>query len=204
MASPDAAPGDADSAADSRRTAILRAVWEVVATRGIAGVSVRAVATAAAVSPGLVQHHFPTKQALVRAGARHMIDAAAAVHRDTHADRAPEQELRALLVHALPRAQESRAGTAAFYSFIAAGVADPQIAAILAEAQEGVCVEVARLVGLLGPAEADPADTARRLLALSDGLTQAVFLGHLPAAQAEDLVDAELARLTRADPANIA
>ena len=83
-------------------------------------------------------------------------------------------------------------------------MADPQIAAILAEAQEGVCVEVARLVGLLGPAEADPADTARRLLALSDGLTQAVFLGHLPAAQAEDLVDAELARLTRADPANIA
>ncbi|MGL5817052.1 MAG: TetR/AcrR family transcriptional regulator, partial [Phycicoccus sp.] len=46
---------------------IVDAVIDLVAERGMEGVSVRAVAGRAGVSIGAVQHHFPTKEAMLLA-----------------------------------------------------------------------------------------------------------------------------------------
>lgn len=56
------APSDLTSAARIRDAAL-----EAFSARGVAGTSIRDVAKAAAVSPGLVQHHFRSKAGLRRA-----------------------------------------------------------------------------------------------------------------------------------------
>jgi AcrR family transcriptional regulator len=48
------------------RTRIREAALRLLAGRGLAGTSIRDVAKAAGVSPGLVQHHFHTKEGLKR------------------------------------------------------------------------------------------------------------------------------------------
>ncbi|PPF22307.1 TetR/AcrR family transcriptional regulator, partial [Rathayibacter sp. AY1A7] len=47
------------------RSDILSAVVAVLSTRGAEHLSIRTVAAEAGVSVGAVQHHFPTKQALL-------------------------------------------------------------------------------------------------------------------------------------------
>lgn len=49
----------------SNRVGILAAVVSVLSTRGSDALSIRTVAAAAGVSVGAVQHHFPTKEALI-------------------------------------------------------------------------------------------------------------------------------------------
>lgn len=170
---------------EDRRTGILHAVWAVIARMGIAGVSIRSVAAEAGVSAGRVQHHFPTKGALVRASVAEMIDSAESAHVEEVAGADPETELWHVLAHALPDEAASRAGTSVFYSYVAAAVADPEIARLLAEAKDGVEDEVARLLAACGVETADPAADARALLAVADGLTLRVFVGGLSAADAK-------------------
>ncbi|MHB8467224.1 MAG: TetR/AcrR family transcriptional regulator [Acidimicrobiales bacterium] len=58
---------------------IRNAALELFAERGASATSVRDIARAAAVSPGLVQHYFPTKDALRRAVDDHVLRIAADV-----------------------------------------------------------------------------------------------------------------------------
>ncbi|MFL0412861.1 TetR family transcriptional regulator C-terminal domain-containing protein [uncultured Sphingomonas sp.] len=51
--------------ADSRRTSLIEATARVLAERGTAGASVRAIAAEAGVSPGLVTHHFASVDTLI-------------------------------------------------------------------------------------------------------------------------------------------
>ncbi|MFC8799791.1 TetR/AcrR family transcriptional regulator [Promicromonospora sp. NPDC057138] len=50
---------------EARRREVSEAVWQVMATRGFAGLTLRAVATELGATTGLLTHYFPTKQALV-------------------------------------------------------------------------------------------------------------------------------------------
>lgn len=181
---------------DSKRTAILLAVLRVVAARGIGAVSIRSVAAEAGVSVGRVQHYFASKRDLIRATVAFMISAAEARHFDVEQARSPEDELWALLGHGIPLAADSPVGTSVFYSFVAASVADPEIAGTLAEAKAGAESLAARLLSELNPHLADPPETARRLIALSDGLTLQVLIGHLTAAQARESLRAALVTTT--------
>jgi AcrR family transcriptional regulator len=67
---PDAPQRDGDLTAYAR---IRNAALEGFATRGVSPTSIRDVATAAGVSPGLVQHHFGTKDGLRRAVNGHVV-----------------------------------------------------------------------------------------------------------------------------------
>lgn len=49
------------------RARIRHAAFELIATRGVRAATVRAIATEAAVSPGLVLHHYGSKQGVVEA-----------------------------------------------------------------------------------------------------------------------------------------
>ncbi len=51
---------------DARRAQLTAVLLDVVDERGLEGASIRALATAAGVSIGAVQHYFPTKDALLR------------------------------------------------------------------------------------------------------------------------------------------
>ncbi|WP_316781618.1 TetR/AcrR family transcriptional regulator [Streptomyces sasae] len=50
---------------EARRRDVSAAVWQVMATRGFAGLTLRAVAAELGATTGLLTHYFPTKHALV-------------------------------------------------------------------------------------------------------------------------------------------
>lgn len=50
---------------EGRRRDVSAAVWQVMASRGFAGLTLRAVAAELGATTGLLTHYFPTKQALV-------------------------------------------------------------------------------------------------------------------------------------------
>lgn len=157
-----------------RRAAILTAVWELIAERGIADVSFRNVAQRGGVSPGLVQHYFGSKEHLVRASAEAMIENAARWHFSE--DMSPRVALRRVLTHEIPTNVAMRRGVAAWYGYVAASFSDATLAEVLANAKRGQQDETARLIAQLRP-DADASELARRLIAISDGLTIRV-LGH--------------------------
>lgn len=50
---------------EARRRDVSAAVWQIMATRGFTGLTLRAVAAELGATTGLLTHYFPTKQALV-------------------------------------------------------------------------------------------------------------------------------------------
>jgi len=62
---------------EQRRTEIIHGLWAVIYERGIHAVTYQAVAQAAGVSVGRIQHYFDSKQDLVHAGCRAMVEGAA-------------------------------------------------------------------------------------------------------------------------------
>lgn len=65
----------------------------------------------------------------------------------------------------------------------------------IAEAKAGAESLAARLLSELNPRLADPSGAARNLIALSDGLTLQVLIGHLTAGQARECLRMALAEL---------
>ena len=174
---------------------ILAGVWQVIATRGIAAVSVRSVAEAAGVSPGRVQYYFTAKTELVRASAELMLRGAADHHSEALGPRDDPTTLKSLLMHAFGPAASSRTGMAVYYSYVAAAVSDPWIADLLAEAKKGLVDAVADCLAAQCPQVADPGSVAWELVLLSDGAAQAVFLGALTEGNGRALIEAALRRL---------
>lgn len=188
-------PGPVD-----RRTAILRAVWQVIAERGMGAVSVRNVAAAAGVSPGRVQYRFPTKEELLTASLEEMLRGAVQLHDGLSREgagrgAAAREALWGLLGRRVSLAEHSRAGVAVFHHYVAAGINHPELARLLAEAKDAEEDEAARLLAGIAPGCADPRTAARSLIATADGLVMRVLIGSLPAAEAERTLRSELDRI---------
>ncbi|HTD09952.1 MAG TPA: TetR/AcrR family transcriptional regulator [Solirubrobacteraceae bacterium] len=112
---------------------IRNAALEGFARDGVAGTSLRDVAKVAGVSPGLVQHHFATKAALVEAVGAHVVGLAMQAFGDLPASGTPveaQQQLgdrvtafvaeqpTALLYVARALAEGDRAAAAVFDAFV--------------------------------------------------------------------------------------
>ncbi|MFD0555700.1 TetR family transcriptional regulator [Stackebrandtia endophytica] len=180
---------------DERRTRIIRAVWQVIASEGMGGVSMRNVAAAADVSVGQIQYWFRSKDELVKASLEVMLSAA---HRRylTDTENTDDREaLWQLVGHAIPRAESARAGVSVFHHYIAAGINHPSLAQLLAEAKDGAEREAGRLMADIVPGHPEPGLAARALLAAADGLAMRVLIGSLTGAQAERTLRAEIDRL---------
>ncbi len=118
-------------------------------------VSVRAVATAAGVSIGAVQYHFPTKEALLLAGHEHAdaevsarADAAAAHLED------PRDILRAVLLSLLPTDEASRRIMTVFIVFETAALHSVELAENARRSDDELYrafTEVFRLAGVAEP-----------------------------------------------------
>ncbi len=78
------------------RARIRDAALRAFATRGLAGTSIRDVAKAAAVSPGLVQHHFRSKAGLRRAVDDFVVGQAIETFGDVVSRSSPEDNARQL------------------------------------------------------------------------------------------------------------
>lgn len=185
---------------DDKRGQILAGVWAVIAESGLAAVSVRSVARAAGVSPGLVQHYFPAKTDLIRASVERMLEAAEQAHPQALGDPADPQTLWTVLTHALAPAASARAGMSVYYSYLAASVSDPWIAGTLASAKAGVIDLVTRCLVARADGPADPSRSARELVLLADGAAQAVFQGATSQGEARSVLAEAVRRLAGDTP----
>ncbi|MDT0443866.1 TetR/AcrR family transcriptional regulator [Streptomyces johnsoniae] len=195
---------------EARRRLIANAVCALADEHGLEGVTLRDVAARAGVSMGAVQRCFRTKEEMLRFALAHVGRRVLARIRtgddgsDDGSDDggtgggtggdAAETLTRAAVETALLRG-EQRAEARVWLAFVAQAAVSPPLAAVLREAYTGLTEMLARLVAAAGGA-ADPVREAQTLLALADGLTTHVLVGHLTPAAARAALEAHLARLT--------
>lgn len=176
----------------------MLAVWELIALHGIEGVTFRRVAERAQVSVGRVQHHYRTRETLVRAACAAMIGRAHAHYQQVPED--PLARLKHILLHAIPDSPRKRFGASVWHAYLAKSVDDADVGRLLADAKRGTEDECARLIELSrqpssGPDQLDARAAARRLLALADGLTVRVLIRDLSGPEAREVLESELAVL---------
>lgn len=160
-----------------RRAALVRALVEIVADRGLDAVSVREVAAHVGVSIGAVQHHFPTKSAMLRAA---MDDVSARWVADVERDlpEEPRAALRLVAERLVPVATDDR-DARVWFAFVARAAVDDELAAVHREGMRELehALVAAAVDGVDDDAErAAVADELAAVLALVDGLTVAVLL----------------------------
>ncbi|MFD3684203.1 TetR/AcrR family transcriptional regulator [Nocardiopsis sp. NPDC058631] len=180
---------------DERRTAIIHAVWQVIAESGMGAVSIRNVATAAGASVGRIQYWFPSKDELLRASLEAMLSSASQLHGAATQGADDREVLWQLIGHPVPRAESDRVGVSVFHQYVAAGFHHPVLARMLARAKDGEESEAARLLGRIAPGLSDPRAAARSLMATADGLSMRVLIGGLSAVEAERSLRAEVDRV---------
>ncbi|WP_335934827.1 TetR/AcrR family transcriptional regulator [Streptomyces sp. PTD5-9] len=206
---------------ESRRRRIADAVCRLADEHGPEGVSMRDVAARAQVSLGAVQRCFRTKEEMLLFAVEHVGERLTERVRARLAG-SPAQSAATALGHtateiALLR-DEHRAEARVWLAFVAqAAVSEPLagklrtsyadlqgvLVRLIAEAAEGGAPASGGGVPASGsggaadqvPTVLDPRREARSLLALTDGLTSHVLIGHLSPEEAQDVLHAHLALL---------
>lgn len=173
---------------------ILRAVWLVIAERGMDQVSMRTVATAAGVSVGRIQYRFRTKSDLLHASLEAMLTAAVDEHIAATAEAEPLDVLWHLLTRPIPRGETAQIEVSILSQYASAGIIQPGLAQLLNEAEVAAEGAATRQVRLLAPHLGDPRSVARSLIATADGLSLRVLLGGLSPPAAEEALRGALAR----------
>lgn len=180
-----------------RRQEIVAAVWQLIATHGFEGVTLRAVAAEAGISVGRVQHYYGSRAELVRDGCQLMLEVARAQFFARIEPLPPLERLRTLLHRAIPTTTDWTYGTVVWNAYQAKSIDDPEIAALVTRAHADAVrhaaqyVEDARRDGVLADGD-DAADLGLRLLATSEGYATRVIVGSLAAADALRALDREL------------
>lgn len=176
---------------NQRRTEITWALWQVVSERGIEGVTFQAVAQAARISVGRIQHYFSSKDELVLAGCRAIVDLSTAAYEERVRSLDPWEALTELVIQPIPQTKEFRLGAAVWYAYIARAVVDPAIGEIVQAATRGTQDEAESLLRAAGSRSA----YAARLVSLSAGLTQRVLIGAMTPEDAVAILKTEVEAL---------
>ncbi|MFB7957752.1 TetR/AcrR family transcriptional regulator [Streptomyces sp. NPDC056045] len=204
-----------------RRHLIAEAVCRLADERGLEGVTLRDVAARAQVSMGAVQRCFRTKEEMLVFTLGHIGEQVGERVR-ARLVRSPAQSARTALGHAATEVslleEERHAEARVWLAFLAQAAVDESLARTLRSnyaALQGVFVRLAaeaarttghtgnvegtREAGRAGEAEGaapfDPLVEARTLLALADGLTAHVLIGHLAPREAREVVHTHLENL---------
>lgn len=189
---------------DARRIQIAEALLRLASRGGLEAVSLRDVAAEAGISMGAVQHYFKSKEQMLlhamdhvtkRAGERIM---AALGQRG---ERPSAREIvRTVMLEMLALTEDSRMEFLTHLAFFMRALGSAELAAMYREwwpelerwlAQE---LRTARESGEL-PADRDPSREAELLLAIPDGLSVGLLLGHRTGTEATETIDYHLNRL---------
>ncbi len=178
----------------SPSAALLDTVVTLIVRDGLEAVSVRRVAAAAGVSIGAVQHHFPTKDAMLLAAMDLVATQGARDLDRIVAARPPAEALRAS-VHLLAGLEPGgRDGTAVWLAFVARACSDDTVAA--RHARQWARAEALFAELLVAAGAAGAGDRAAELLALVDGVAVALAVepARMPAERARRLLDTAVDR----------
>lgn len=185
-----------------RRERIAAALMRVAACQGLESVSLRHVAAEAGVTAGMVQHYFPSKEAMMQfamdtASARFEERIAVAVAELGEQPSAREL-IRALLTTLMSTAGHDAAddGRVAL-AFMAYAATRPAVAADLersnAELRDFIASQLRRAIAEgTAPASLDPKSAAATLVALTDGLGVQMLSSNLPAETAAAVLESQI------------
>ncbi|MFE9337331.1 TetR/AcrR family transcriptional regulator [Streptomyces sp. NPDC007063] len=200
---------------EDRRRRIAEAVCVLADAHGPEGVTMRDVAAHAEVSLGAVQRCFRTKEEMLVFAVDHVGERVTARMRARLSD-SPGPSPGIALEHAATEIAlldgAHRAEARVWLAFVAQAAVSESLAARIRISYEALQGLLARLIteaaegGPDGPdapdspesssaAPLDPQREARALLALADGLTSHVLIGHLTAEEAEGTLRAHVVRL---------
>ncbi|WP_152366159.1 TetR/AcrR family transcriptional regulator [Microlunatus speluncae] len=187
-----------------RRAKVARALWWVIAERGLEAASLREVAAAAGVSIGQLQHYFGSKESMLRFTLEQLAEQLGhRIHEVLEAGGASVLDvLRAVVRQLVAVTPEQRIEHRVWLSFLAYADVDPQIATILRDQQlasRAVLVESLRHAAAAGELRAglDVELAASILLALVDGLSIQVDLTDLAPAAVDAALEAHFRSLLR-------
>ncbi|MEU9561306.1 TetR/AcrR family transcriptional regulator [Streptomyces sp. NPDC048161] len=187
----------------SRRRLIAEAVCRLADERGLEGVTLRDVAARAQVSMGAVQRCFRTKEEMLVFALRHISDRVSERVR-ARLVRSPAQSAATALGHAAAEISllrdEHRAEARVWLAFVAQAAVSPALAQTLKANYATLHEAFTQLIEEAGEdadrsVPFDPRLEARTLLALADGLTTHVLIGHLTPQEAHDVLHAHLSGL---------
>jgi TetR/AcrR family transcriptional regulator, transcriptional repressor of bet genes len=189
----------------SRRAAIAESVWRLTARGGIEAVTMRHVAADAGMSLGQVQHYFTGKDELLTFAYQLVTEQVAArtsQREDPPTEEEPEPRdiVRNALVELLPLDEERTLEAHVAFAFLARAAVAPEMAAQLRKTHadlEDLIIDQLRRGQRRGvvPLPLDPTREARTLLAVLDGLSAHVLIGHHSPADAENALDTHLDEL---------
>lgn len=182
---------------EGRRRQIAEAVCQLADESGLEGVTLRDVAARAEVSMGAVQRCFRTKEEMLVFTLGHIGERVGA-RVSARLTASPAQSARTALGHAATEVSllrdEHRAEARVWLAFVAQAAVSPPLAKTLRSNYTGLQTVFTRLISEASDTE-DPERAARTLLALADGLTAHVLIGHLSPATALDVLDSHLHHL---------
>jgi AcrR family transcriptional regulator len=191
---------------EDRRRRIAEAVCLLADEHGPQGVSMRDVAARAQVSLGAVQRCFRSKEEMLVFAVDHIGDRITERVK-TRLAASPAQSAATALGHAADEMallrEEHRAEARIWLTFVAqAAVSEPLAGPLRTRyaALRNLLIRLVTEAAGSGPADEDatppdPQHEARALLALADGLTTHVLIGHLTEEEAEEVLHAHLAGL---------
>ncbi|MFI6726842.1 TetR/AcrR family transcriptional regulator [Streptomyces sp. R-74717] len=186
-----------------RRRRIAEAVCRLADERGLEGVTLRDVAACAQVSMGAVQRCFRTKEEML-VFALGYIGERISERVQARLVRCPAQSAATTLGHAVTEIsllqEEHRAEARVWLAFVAQAVVSEALARTLKANYAALQEAFTRLISEAGEGAdcavlIDPQREARTLLALADGLTAHVLIGHLTPREAQDVLHAHLGGL---------
>jgi AcrR family transcriptional regulator len=160
-----------------RRAELVRVLLDLIAERGLEGATIRALADAAGVSIGAVQHHFRTKDELLLSAFRQtgadLTERADRIGRRALTARAA---IRGILLELLPLDERREAELRVGLAFAARAMTVPALSDVLASDLGELRAGLAE--GFAAAKVSDPVASATAAMALVDGLaTQLLFAG---------------------------
>ena len=194
------------SGVDEPSDRLLACVLDLLVAEGYEGISIRRVAAAAGVSIGAVQHHFPTKDALLAAAMERVSrQFEARLDRRIAPGAGPAEGLRAVADELVSTGEERRPASVIWLVRLARAAVHEPTAEVHRREWQQVEDLLAHLIAAARPDLAEQAarDEATVLLALLDGLAGAVAVepARVSGERAEALVARHLdALLNRARP----
>ncbi|MFE9258191.1 TetR/AcrR family transcriptional regulator [Streptomyces sp. NPDC006879] len=186
-----------------RRRLIAEAVCRLADERGLEGVTLRDVAACAQVSMGAVQRCFRNKEEMLLFALQYVSERIAQ-RVQARLVRSPAQSAGTALGHAANEisllGEEHRAEARVWLAFVAQAAVSKTLAGVLRRNYAALQQAFTDLVSQADEAAGcavplDPQREARALLALADGLTTHVLIGHLTSQEAYTVLDTHLARL---------
>ncbi|MER7305894.1 TetR/AcrR family transcriptional regulator [Streptomyces griseoluteus] len=185
---------------EARRRDVSAAVWQVMATRGFAGLTLRAVAAELGATTGLLTHYFPTKRALVEY-ALDLLEqrTLARPRRSTGAGLAA---LRDALLDILPLTPEATDSNRVWVASWDTALADPAIGADHARkyaegrARLAERVAAAQALGELPPGDPDRVAAGAQAFVLGLVVQSLLDPARFPPERQTELLDDHLAGLT--------